>query len=77
YKNELKSRGVDEGTILALKKQIRDLEACISNAEQRRSEVLRFDDWYQHTWLVRKPKVQMQLTDVKRATLELEQLLKA
>ncbi|MGI2115371.1 ATP-binding protein [Shewanella frigidimarina] len=77
YKNELKSRGVDEGTILALKKQIRDLEACISNAEQRRSEVLRFDDWYQHTWLVRKPKVQTQLTDVKRATLELEQLLKA
>ena len=42
YKNELKSRGVDEDNILKLKQQIRELETKISRAEQRRSEVLRF-----------------------------------
>ena len=77
YKNELKSRGVDEGDILKLKQQIRELEAKISNAEQRRSDVLRFDDWYQHTWLMRKPKLQTQLSDVKRAVSEIDQQLKA
>ncbi|QIR13538.1 ATP-binding protein [Shewanella aestuarii] len=75
YKNELKSRGVDEDAILSLKRQIRDLEAKISHAEQRRSEVLRYEDWYQHTWLGRKPKLQTQLADVKRAALEFEQQL--
>ncbi|MCW3171816.1 ATP-binding protein [Shewanella subflava] len=76
YKNELKSRGVDEDAILALKREIRDLESKISTAEQRRSDVLRYDDWYQHTWLARKPKLQTQLADVKRAALALEQQLK-
>ncbi|WP_434928157.1 ATP-binding protein [Shewanella sp. HL-SH2] len=75
YKNELKSRGVDESAILALKREIRELEAKISHAEQRRSDVLRYDDWYQHTWLSRKPKLQTQLADVKRAALALEQQL--
>lgn len=77
YKNELKSRGVDEDNILKLKQQIRDLETKISRAEQRRSDVLRFDDWYQHTWLARKPKLQTQLSDVKRAVSEIDQQLKA
>lgn len=77
YKNELKSRGVDEDNILKLKQQIRELETKITRAEQRRSEVLRFDDWYQHTWLMRKPKLQSQLSEVKRAVSELEQQLKA
>lgn len=77
YKNELKSRGVDEENILKLKQQIRELETKISRAEQRRSDVLRFDDWYQHTWLMRKPKLQTQLADVKRAVSEIDQQLKA
>ncbi|MBO6228604.1 MAG: ATP-binding protein, partial [Shewanella sp.] len=77
YKNELKSRGVDEDNILKLKQQIRELETKISRAEQRRSDVLRFDDWYQHTWLMRKPKLQTQLADVKRAVSEIDQQLKA
>ncbi|MDR6964140.1 ATP-binding protein [Shewanella putrefaciens] len=77
YKNELKSRGVDEDNILKLKQQIRELETKISRAEQRRSDVLRFDDWYQHTWLARKPKLQTQLSDVKRAVSEIDQQLKA
>lgn len=77
YKNELKSRGVDEDAILSLKREIKALETKISLAEQRRSEVLRFEDWYQHTWLARKPKLQTQLAEVKRAALELEQQLKA
>ncbi|WP_394129525.1 ATP-binding protein [Shewanella maritima] len=76
YKDELKSRGVDEDKIIALKREIRELEAKISHAEQRRSEVLRFDDWYQHTWLQRKPTLQSQLADVKRAALDLQQQLK-
>jgi hypothetical protein len=77
YKNELKSRGVDEDKIVALKRDIRALEEQIAKAEQRRSEVLRFDDWYRHTWLERKPRLQTQLGDVKRAASELEQQLKA
>ncbi|NMH65940.1 ATP-binding protein [Shewanella salipaludis] len=77
YKNELKSRGVDEDKIVALKRDIRALEEQLARAEQRRSEVLRFDDWYQHTWRARKPKLQTQLGDVKRAVSELEQQLKA
>jgi hypothetical protein len=77
YKNELKSRGVDQDAILSLKREIKALETKISLAEQRRSEVLRFEDWYQHTWLIRKPKLQTQLADVKRASLEFEQQLKA
>ncbi|MCE9679344.1 ATP-binding protein [Shewanella sp. AS1] len=77
YKNELKSRGVDEDKIVQLKQQIRELEQQISKAEQRRSEVLRFDDWYQHTWLARKPKLQTQLSQVKIAASELEQQLSA
>lgn len=77
YKNELKSRGVDEDKILALKQEIRGLESSISKAEQHRSEVLRYDDWYQHTWLKRKPKLQTDLSTVKHATSELEQQLKS
>ncbi|MCG9697609.1 ATP-binding protein [Shewanella sp. Isolate11] len=75
YKNELKSRGVDEDKIVQLKQSIRELESNISHADQRRSEVLRFDDWYQHTWLSRKPKLQTELSKVKMAASELEQQL--
>ncbi|MGS0725567.1 ATP-binding protein, partial [Shewanella sp. 0m-11] len=77
YKNELKSRGVDEAKIVALKAEIRTLESNISKAEQRRSEVLRYEDWYQHTWLKRKPKLQSELSKVKHASLDLEQQLKS
>ncbi|WP_299490610.1 ATP-binding protein [uncultured Shewanella sp.] len=77
YKNELKSRGVDEGHILKLKQNIAKLEKNIAKAEQRRSEVLRFDDWYQHTWLMRKPKLQTQLSEVKKEVTHLDQALKA
>lgn len=75
YKDELKSRGVDEDKIVKLKQSIRELESNISKAEQRRSEVLRFDDWYQHTWLARKPKLQTELSTIKLAVTELEQQL--
>ncbi|ACA88043.1 ATP-binding protein [Shewanella woodyi] len=77
YKSELKSRGIDEDKIVALKQEIRDLETSISKAEQRRSEVLRYDDWYQHTWLNRKPKLQTELGKVKVATSEIDQQLKS
>ncbi len=77
YKDELKSRGVDEDKIVQLKQNIRELENNISKAEQRRSEVLRFDDWYQHTWLSRKPKLQTELSQAKMAASELEQQLTA
>ncbi|MGI2258788.1 ATP-binding protein [Shewanella sp. GXUN23E] len=77
YKNELKSRGVDEDKIVALKKSIRELEARIAKAEQRRSEVLRYDDWYQHTWRMRKPKLTEQLVEIKRIAAELDAQLKS
>ncbi|WP_025820500.1 ATP-binding protein [Shewanella marina] len=75
YKDELKSRGIDEDKIVALKQQIRELDNRIVKADGRRSEVLRYDDWYQHTWLGRKPKLQTQLSDVKRAVTDLEKQL--
>ncbi|QSX37757.1 ATP-binding protein [Shewanella sedimentimangrovi] len=75
YKNELKSRGVDEDKIIALKSDIRSLEQRIQDAEGRRAEVLRFEDWYQHTWLGRKPKLAQQLSDVRRELADLEQQL--
>ena len=39
--------------------------------------MLRYDDWYQHTWLVRKPKLVTDLGEVKRAASELDQQLKS
>ncbi|GGI71228.1 ATP-binding protein [Shewanella gelidii] len=77
YKNELKSRGVDEDKIIALKGEIRQLETQISQTEQRRSDVLRYDDWYQHTWMQRKPKLQEKLSELKLAVGDLEQQLQA
>ncbi|WP_341501443.1 ATP-binding protein [Gallaecimonas sp. GXIMD4217] len=76
YRQELKSRGVDEAEILKLKQQIRDLEGRIAKAEQRRAEVLRFDDWYQHNWLQRKPRLQAQNTELKALVAKLDQQLK-
>ncbi|GGY95668.1 ATP-binding protein [Shewanella fodinae] len=76
YRNELKSRGINEDEIVALKRQMRELEGQIANAEQRRSEVLRYEDWYQHTWLQRKPKLVSELAKVKQALSALDQQLK-
>lgn len=75
YKAELKSRGVDENAIVELKRQIKVLAERIARTEQRRAEVLRYDDWYQHTWLARKPKLQGQLGDCRSLAAELEQQL--
>ncbi|MBV7314144.1 ATP-binding protein [Shewanella sp. NIFS-20-20] len=76
YKNELKSRGIDEDQILDLKRQIKAIETQIVAAEQGRSQVLRYDDWYQHSWRQRKPKLQAQLTEVKASYATFEQQLK-
>ncbi len=77
YKSELKSRGVDEDQILQLKHDIKAIEAKMAGAEQGRSQVLRFDDWYQHSWRQRKPKLQTQLAEVKTSYTQLDQQLKA
>jgi hypothetical protein len=77
YQGELKSRGVDEQAILTLTRQIRDLEARIERTERRRPEVLRYDDWYQHSWLKRKPALQQSLEDSRRRAAALDQQLKA
>ncbi|MBM7073790.1 ATP-binding protein [Shewanella sp. 202IG2-18] len=77
YKNELQSRGVDEGKIIKLKNDIKALETRISDTEARRSDVLKYDDWYQREWLVRKPRLQTQLSEVKQAINELTQKLSA
>ncbi|GAB3388452.1 ATP-binding protein [Azotobacter armeniacus] len=76
YKAELKSRGVDENAIMALKQQIRSLEQKIARTEQRRSEVLRYDDWYQHSWLLRKPRLQGELSESRTRASALDQQLK-
>ena len=77
YRGELKSRGVDEQAIMALKQQIRQLDERIEAAERRRPEVLRYDDWYRHSWLKRKPALQQALEDGRRQAAELDQQLKA
>ncbi len=77
YKNELQSRGVDESKIIKLKTDIKALESKISDAEARRADVLKYDDWYQREWLARKPKLQTQLSEVKQAVSELTQKLAA
>lgn len=77
YKAELKSRGVDENAIVALKQQIRTLEQKIVRTEQRRSEVLRYDDWYRHSWLQRKPRLQGELSESRSRAGALEQQLKS
>ncbi|QSX34366.1 ATP-binding protein [Shewanella avicenniae] len=76
YRNELKSRGINEDDIVALKRQMRDLEGQIASAEQRRSDVLRYEDWYQHVWLARKPKLVTELAKAKQAVAELDAQLK-
>lgn len=76
YRAELKSRGVDETAILELKRQITALGERISRTEQRRAEVLRYDDWYRHTWLQRKPKLQGELGESRSRASSLEQQLK-
>ncbi|MCL1076702.1 ATP-binding protein [Parashewanella spongiae] len=75
YKDELQSRGVDEGKIVKLKQDINNYETRISNAESRRNDVLKFDDWYQREWIIRKPKLQTMLTEVKQAVAEFSQRL--
>ncbi|MGB5733959.1 MAG: ATP-binding protein, partial [Thiohalocapsa sp.] len=42
----------------------------------RRPEVLRYDDWYQHSWLKRKPALQQSLEDSRRRAAALDQELK-
>lgn len=77
YQAELKSRGVDETAIVALKRQIKALTEKIARTEQRRSEVLRFEEWYRHSWLQRKPKLQVELGESRSRTATLEQQLKS
>ncbi|MBK5967925.1 MULTISPECIES: ATP-binding protein [Thiorhodovibrio] len=77
YQGELKSRGVDEQAIMTLKQQISQLDERIERTERRRPEVLRYDDWYQRSWLKRKPALQQALEDSRRRAAELDQELNA
>ncbi len=77
YQGELKSRGVDEQAIMTLRQQIRELDERIERTERRRPEVLRYDDWYRHNWLKRKPALQRALEDSRRRAAALDQQLKA
>ncbi|WP_133407776.1 ATP-binding protein [Parashewanella tropica] len=75
YKNELQSRGIDESAIIKLKQEITSLEDKLAMTEQRRGEVLKFDDWYQRDWMLRKPSLQTQLSELKQATTDLTKQL--
>lgn len=77
YQSELQSRGIDEHEIITLKQQIGELETRITRTGERRSDVLRYDDWYQHSWLQRKPKLQQELGENRAEASELTQQLKA
>lgn len=72
YRNELKSRGVDEDEIISLKRQRQDLDKKISETEHRRDDVRDYEHWYQQTWIVRKPKLQQQLLQDKALEKKLE-----
>lgn len=71
YRNELKSRGVDEAQLIQLKSGIREREQRIRDTEARRAEVHRFDEWYALTWLKRKPQLQEDLVERKREATDL------
>lgn len=77
YQAELRSRGVDESVIVGLKRQIKALAERIQHTEQRRPEVLRYDDWYRHSWLQRKPKLQGELGESRSRASSLDQQLKS
>ena len=77
YRAELKSRGVDESAIVELKRQIQTLTDRIARTEQRRAEVLRYEEWYRHSWLQRKPKLQDELGASRTRAGTLEQQLKS
>ncbi|MGB0895518.1 MAG: ATP-binding protein [Parashewanella sp.] len=77
YKNELQSRGIDEAAIIKLKQTISSLEEKIANSEQRRPDVLKYDDWYQREWLIYKPKLQTRLAELKQEVSQFDQQLKA
>ncbi|WP_267897722.1 ATP-binding protein [Dongshaea marina] len=77
YKRELKSRGVDEDQIIAVKRKMGELKQKIDDTELKRSEVQDFEHWYQNIWVGQKPKLQGQLTEARRESSELEQKLTA
>jgi len=77
YQAELKSRGVDDSAIVALKQQIKTLGAKLTHTEQLRDEVLRYDEWYRHSWLQRKPKQLAELGESRSCASTLEHQLKA
>lgn len=75
YRNELKSRGVDEAQLIQLKSGIREREQRIRDGEARRSEVHRYEEWYALTWLKRKPQLQEELVARKGEASDLKQRL--
>lgn len=75
YRNELKSRGVDEALLIQLKNGIRERDQRIRDGEARRAEVHRYQEWYELTWLKRKPQLQDDLVARKAEASELKQRL--
>ncbi len=77
YKNELKSRGVDDQEISQLKQSIEGLEQQIQDCERLRDEVANYQSWYQSQWMQRKPVLQTQFSELQQRRAELEQQLGA
>ncbi len=75
YRNELKSRGVDETQLIQLKTDLRALDQRIRDTEARRADVNRYQEWYALSWLKLKPKLQDELTNQKVLATELKQQL--
>jgi len=72
YRNELKSRGVDDTLIADLKRQMDDLEKRIQRTEGRRAYIQDYDNWYQRTWLGRKPELQTRLDEERGRAARLD-----
>ncbi len=74
FNGELKSRGVDDQEIIGLRQQIDALDEQIQSAERRRAEVRDYDDWFQLSWVTRKPKLQdeLQRSQVRADALDRE-----
>ena len=75
YRNELKSRGVDEAQLIELKNGIRQREQRIRETEALRSEVHRYEEWYAVTWLKRKPQLHDDLVARRAEASDLKQRL--
>ncbi|RKF20884.1 ATP-binding protein [Alginatibacterium sediminis] len=67
YRSELKDQGLDDGNIIKLAQRRKQLIELIQATEQRRDEVLEYNDWFKRVWQQQKLEVAEELSIAKSA----------